>query len=46
MDLSFQQLTDIKVAVKYYMTHHVSVNNPRYKDYKVILQLLENNKDE
>ena len=45
MDLSQEQLTDIRAAVRFYQLHHISVNSPRYKEYDVILQLLENYKD-
>ena len=40
MDFSDEQLRDIRAAVKYYMQRHVSIKNPRYDDYEVILQLL------
>ena len=40
MTLNHEQLNDVKHAVAYYMDHHVSISNPRYTDYKVILQLL------
>ena len=40
MDFSDEQLRDIRAAVKYYMQRHVSIQNPRYNDYEVILQLL------
>ena len=40
MNFNDEQLRDIRAAVKYYMQRHVSINNPRYNDYEVILQLL------
>ena len=40
MDFSDEQLRDIRAAVKYYMQRHVSIQNPRYNEYEVILQLL------
>ena len=40
MTLNKEQLNDVKHAVAYYMYHHVSIQNPRYNDYEVILQLL------
>ena len=46
MELSLEQLNDIRAAVTYYQHHQVSISNPRYKDYEVILQLLEKHKDE
>ena len=39
-NLTKEQLQDINAAVMYYMQRHISVNNPRYKDYEVILQML------
>ena len=38
--LTKEQLQDINAAVMYYMQRHISVNNPRYHDYEVILRLL------
>ena len=38
--LNKQQMNDVKHAVAYYMYHHVSISNPRYNEYEVILQLL------
>ena len=43
---SAAQTQDVRSALIYYMHHMISVNNPRYNDYKVILQLLENYKQE
>ena len=40
MDFNDEQLRDIRAAVKYYMQRHVSIKNPRYDEYEVILQLL------
>ena len=39
-DLTKEQLQDITAAVTYYMQRHISVNNPRHKEYEVILQML------
>jgi len=39
-ELSKEQLQDINAAVMYYMQRHISVGNPRYKEYEVILQML------
>ena len=39
-ELTREQLQDINVALMYYMQRHISVNNPRYKDYEVILRML------
>ena len=38
--LTKEQLQDINIAVMYYMQRHISVKNPRYKDYEVILRML------
>ena len=46
MKLTSEQLSDIRAALIYYQRHHISITSPRYNDYKVILQLLENYKDE
>ena len=46
MNLNKEQLNDVRHAVAYYMYNHVSVNNPRYNDYEVILQLLSETKEE
>ena len=46
MKLTKEQLNDVRHAVAYYMYHHVSISNPRYNDYEVILQLLSETKEE
>ena len=46
MMLTSAQTQDIRSALIYYMHHMISVNNPRYKDYEVILQLLEKRKED
>ena len=38
--LTKEQLQDINAAVIYYMNRHISVNNPRYQEYEVILRML------
>ena len=40
LELSKEQLTDIQAAVVYYMQRHISIKNPRYDEYEVILQML------
>lgn len=45
MNLNKEQLNDVRHAVAYYMYHHVSVSNPRYNEYEVILQLLSDIKE-
>ena len=40
MDFNNEQLRDLRAAVKYYMQRHISIKNPRYDEYEVILQKL------
>ena len=40
MQLDKQQIQDLCIAIKYYMHHQISIKNPRYTDYEVILQML------
>ena len=40
MDLTKEELVDIRAAVVYYMHRHISIKNPRYDEYEVILQKL------
>ena len=44
MNLNTEQLNDIKHAVAFYMMNHVSIQNPRYKEYQNILTLLSEEK--
>ena len=46
MNLNKEQLNDVRHAVSYYLLHNVSVNNPRYNEYEVILQMLSETKEE
>ena len=46
MNLSVDQLNDIKHAVRFYQQRHVSLSNPRYQEYEVILQLLDEYKED
>ena len=39
-ELTREQLQDINDAVIYYMNRNISVKNPRYYDYEVILRML------
>ena len=45
MNLTLEQLTDIKAAVRFYQQHHISIASPRYQEYQDILELLENYKE-
>jgi len=40
MDLTKEELKDIRAALSYYMQRHISIKNPRYNEYEVILQKL------
>jgi len=40
MNFTDEQLRDLRAAVNYYMQRHISITNPRYNEYEVILQLL------
>ena len=41
MNLTNSQIRDIKHAVEYFMNNQVSINNPLYNDYKIILELID-----
>ena len=41
MNLSVEQLTDIKAAVRFYQQHHISIRNPRYLEYEILLDELD-----
>ena len=40
MELTTEELKEVRVAAVYYMQHHISIKSPRYKEYEVILQKL------
>ena len=40
MEFNREQLIDIRFAIKYYMQRNISISNPRYNEYEVILQML------
>ena len=40
MELTDEQLIDVLAAIKYYMQRNISIKNPRYNEYEVILQIL------
>ena len=40
MNFSDEQLRDIRAAITYYMQREISIKNPRYNEYEVILQML------
>ena len=40
LELTKEQFADVQAAVVYYMQRHISIKNPRYDEYEVILQML------
>ena len=40
MKLTNEQLKEVRAAVRYYMNRHISINNPRYDEFEVILEKL------
>ena len=40
-DFNREQLRDIMHAIRHYQYHHISITNPRYKEYSVILAKFE-----
>jgi len=40
VDLTKEQLRDIRSAIVYFMQRNISINNPRYQEYEDILELL------
>jgi len=46
MNLNKEQLNDLRYVLAHYMQNYVSITNPRYNDYEVILQLLSETKEE
>ena len=46
MNLNNEQLNDLRFVLAHYMKTNVSISNPRYTDYEVILQLLSETKIE
>jgi hypothetical protein len=45
MNLTKEQLHDIRAAVRFYQQHHISIGSPRYEEYEVILELLKEYKE-
>ncbi len=39
--LSIEQLRDVINALKHYQTHNISLNNPRFKAFNIIIELVE-----
>ena len=40
MNLNQEQLNDMRAALVFYMQRNISIRNPRYQDYEVILKEL------
>ena len=40
MDLTQEQLNDVRAAVVLYMQQNISIKNPRYQEFEVILKKL------
>ena len=40
LELTKEQLADVKAAIIYYMQRQISIKNPQYDEYEVILQML------
>ena len=45
MNLTREQLADVRAAVRFYQQHHISISSPRYQEYEVILELLKEYKE-
>ena len=39
-DLTQEQLNDVRAAVVLYMQNNISIKNPRYQEFEVILKTL------
>ena len=39
-ELTKEQLNDVRVAVVLYMQNNISIKNPRYQEFEVILKTL------
>jgi len=40
IDLTQEQLNDVRAAVVIYMQNNISIRNPRYQEFEVILKML------
>tara|TARA_R100001198_G_C5173369_1_gene173165 strand:+ start:146 stop:370 length:225 start_codon:yes stop_codon:yes gene_type:complete len=40
--LTTEQMRDVINALKHYQNHNISLNNPRYKEFDVIIATVEN----
>jgi len=40
MKFEQEQLNDLRAAVVYYMQRNISIRNPRYQEFEVILKML------
>ena len=39
-DLTQEQLNDMRAALVFYMQRNISIKNPRYQEYEIILKKL------
>ncbi len=39
MEFEQEQLNDLRAAVVYYMQRNISIRNPRYQEFEVILKM-------
>ena len=40
--LTTEQMRDVINALKHYQNHNISLNNPRFKEFNVIINIVEN----
>ena len=40
MEFEQEQLNDLRAAVVYYIQRNISIRNPRYQEFEVILKML------
>ena len=40
MELTRQEILEIMACLKYYQNRHISIGNPRHKEFEVILEKL------
>jgi len=40
MNFNQEQLSDLRAAIVFYMQRNISIKNPRYQEYEVILKML------
>lgn len=40
--LTTEQMRDVINALKHYQNHNISIQNPRFKEFNVIIEIVEN----